>query len=95
MPDQDRIDLIEKATVIINDSKLSDADKQLLTGRVPFIADTMLSMFVEVCEEDPFGIDGIVKSLKKKLEAQGNLGKLHEVMLQEKREIEEHMLAGA
>ena len=54
----------------------------------------MLQMFVEVCQEDPFSIDAIVKSLKKKLDSQGNLKKIHEVVKQERQEIEEALAAG-
>ena len=54
----------------------------------------MLRMFVEVCKEDPFGVDAIVKSLKKKLDAQGNLKKIHEIVKQERRDIEELLAAG-
>ena len=70
-------------------------DKKLLIGRVPFVADIMLEMFVQVCEEDPFGVDMIVKSLKKKLDAQGNLKKIHEIVKQERMEVEELIAAHA
>ena len=94
MADQERIALTAKAIELVESSKLSADDKKLIEGRIPFIADVMLKMFVEVCEEDPFGIDAIVKGLKKKLEAQGNLGKIHEIIKQDKREIEELLAAG-
>ena len=93
MADTARIDLTVKAIALVETSHLSTEDKKLIAGRIPFIADVMLSMFVEVCEADPFGIDAIVKGLKKKLEAQGNLGKLHEIVKQERREIEELLAA--
>ena len=85
----DRKTLLDKATSLITNSHAEDADKKLLLGRVPFVADAILQMFVEVCEEDPFGVDTMVKSLKKKLDAQGNLAKLHEIIKQERREIED------
>ncbi len=94
MPDQERTTLVEKATTIIAESHLTAEDKKLLTGRVPFMAEMMLQMFVQVCEEDPFSVDAIVKNLKKKLEAQGNLVKLHEIIKQERREVEDLILAG-
>jgi membrane glycosyltransferase len=47
------------------------------------------STIVDVCEEDPFSVDAIVKSMQKKLEAQGNLKKIHEIVKQERRELEE------
>ena len=94
MVNADRIDLVAKAIVIIEGSHLSIEDKKLIEGRVPFIADMMLRMFVEICDEDPFGIDAIVKGLKKKLEAQGNLEKLHEIVKQERREVEELLVGG-
>jgi hypothetical protein len=34
-------------------------------------------------------VDAIVKSMQKKLEAQGNLKKIHEIVHQEQRELEE------
>ena len=89
MTDQERAKLVEKSSIIIQDSHLTLADKKLLIGRVPFVADIMLEMFVQVCEEDPFGVDMIVKSLKKKLDAQGNLKKIHEIVKQERIEVEE------
>lgn len=95
MVDQEHTILIEKATTIVTGSHLPVADKKLLIGRIPFIAGMMLQMFVEVCEEDPFGVDAIVKSLKKKLETQGNLGKIHEVIKQEQRELEDLIALGA
>ena len=94
MADTARIDLTVKAIELVESSHLSREDKKLIEGRIPFIADVMLSMFVEVCEEDPFGIDAIVKGLKKKLEAQGNLGKIHEIVKQERREIEDLIASG-
>lgn len=94
MVDQERETLVEKTKTIIEGSHLSNADKKLLDGRVPFIADVMLKMFVEVCEEDPFSIEGIVKNFKKKLDAQGNLSKLHEIIKQERGEVEDLILAG-
>ena len=89
MPDQSRNELTAKATALVEQSHLSPADKKLLAGRIPFVADMMLQMFVSVCEEDPFSIDVIVKSMQKKLEAQGNLKKIHEIVKQERREFEE------
>ncbi len=95
MTDQERIKLVEKASFIIQESHLTPADKKLLIGRVPFVADVMLEMFVQVCEEDPFGVDMIVKSLKKKLDAQGNLKKIHEIVKQERMEVEDLIAAHA
>jgi len=94
MTDQDHSSLVEKATAIVAESRLPVDDKKLLVGRIPFVADVMLQMFVEVCQEDPFSIDAIVKSLKKKLDSQGNLKKIHEVVKQERQEIEEALAAG-
>lgn len=89
MPDQSRKELIEKAVTIVGESHLSAPEKKILSGRIPYIADVMLQMFIQVCNEDPFSIDAIVKNLQKKLEAQGNLKKLHEIVKQERREFEE------
>ena len=95
MTDQERVKLVEKTSIIIEESHLTPADKKLLIGRVPFVADVILEMFVQVCEEDPFGVDMIVKSLKKKLDAQGNLKKIHEIVKQELMEVEELIAAHA
>lgn len=94
MVDSERTSLVEKATAIVEESRLSAADKKLLIGRIPFVADIMLQMFVQVCQEDPFGVDAVVKSLKKKLDAQGNLKKIHELVKRERREVEELLAAG-
>lgn len=93
MVDSSRTTLVEKAKAIIHGSHLSSKDKAMLEGRVPYVADMMLTMFVQVCEEDPFGIDTVVKSLKSKLEAQGNLKRLHEIVKQERREVEDALVA--
>ena len=93
MVDSNRTELVEKAKAIIHGSHLSAKDKALLEGRIPFVADMMLSMFVQVCDEDPFGVDAIVKNMKAKLEAQGNLKRIHEIVKQERREIEDSLAA--
>lgn len=92
MPDQSRTTLVEKSIALVEESHLSPADKKMLEGRLPFAADIMLQMFVDVCEEDPFSVDAIVKSMQKKLEAQGNLKKIHEIVKQERRELEEALV---
>lgn len=94
MTDSSHSVLVNKAVSIVLQSRLSPADKKLLEGRVPFVAEAMLQMFVQVCEEDPFSIDVIVQGLKKKLDAQGNLKKIHEVVKQERREIEDMLAVG-
>jgi len=94
MVDIEHTSLVAKATAIVEGSHLSAADKKLLLGRIPFVADMMLQMFVQVCQEDPFGADAVVKSLKKKLDAQGNLKKIHEIVKQERREVDELLAAG-
>ena len=94
MTDSSHSVLVNKAVSIVLQSHLSSADKKLLEGRVPFVAESMLQMFVQVCEEDPFSVDAIVQSLKKKLDAQGNLKKIHEVVKQERREIEDMLAVG-
>ncbi len=91
MVEENRTVLVEKAKAIIHASHLPAKDKALLEGRIPFVADMMLSMFVQVCEEDPFGVEAIVKSMKAKLEAQGNLKRIHEIVKQERREIEDSL----
>ena len=94
MTDSEHTNLVESAKEIIAQSRVSPADKKLLLGRIPFVADVMLKMFVQVCQEDTFGADTIVKSLKKKLDAQGNLKKIHEIVKQERRDIEELLVMG-
>ena len=83
--------LVEKARQIIEESSLPKGDKELLEGRMPYVADSMLEMFVSLCEENPFGIDLMVKNMKLKLDAQGNLKKIHEIVNQEKREVEDDL----
>lgn len=90
MADQEHQVLVDKANNIVAGSHISDSDKALLSGRIPYISLSMLEMFVQVCEDDPFGIDAVVKSLKKKLDSQGNLAKLHQVIQQERIEAEQH-----
>lgn len=89
MHEQSRKELTEKAMAIVEESHISAADKKVLAGRIPFVADVMLQMFIQVCEEDPFSVDAVVKSMQKKLDAQGNLKSLHEIVKQECRELEE------
>jgi hypothetical protein len=91
MTDSKRSELISKAQVIVRDSHIPSGDKELLEGRIPYIAESMLEMFVSVCDEDPFSVDAIVKSLKAKIDAQGNLQRLHEIVKQERREVEERL----
>ncbi len=81
--------LLETAKNYVTESMLTDEDKQLLLGRIPFIATPVLQMFVSVCNEDPFGASRMVENLKKKLEAQGNLRRLNEIMKREREEVEE------
>lgn len=94
MADNEHGVLVEKVKAIVEASQLSPADKTLLKGRVPFVADVMLTTFINVCEEDPFSVEAIVRNMKKKLEAQGNLVKLHEIIKQEQKEVEDLILAG-
>jgi hypothetical protein len=93
MVDSERTALVEKAQAIVEHSSLNPDEKTLLLGRIPFAADVMLQMFVQVCEEDVSNINMVVRSLKRKLEAQGNLQKLHEIVKQERREIDELVMA--
>lgn len=92
MPEQSRKELTEKATAIVEQSHISSADKKILSDRIPFVADVMLQMFIQVCEEDPFSVDAIVVNMKKKLDAQGNLKRLHEIVKQECRELDEALV---
>jgi hypothetical protein len=89
MPERSRKELTEKSIAIVEQSHISAADKKILSDRIPFVADVMLQMFIQVCEEDPFSVDAIVVNMKKKLDAQGNLKRLHEIVKQECRELEE------
>lgn len=92
MSDSNRNALIEHAKSIIHDSHISDSEKVLLEGRIPFVSEVMLDMFVKLCDEDPFSVDAIVKNLNKKLEAQGNLKRLHEIIKQEREEAEDALV---
>lgn len=83
--------LVEKARKIIDASSLSKGDKELLGGRMPYVAEPMIEMFVSLCEENPFGIDLVVKNMKLKLDAQGNLSKIHQIVNQENREVEDDL----
>lgn len=95
MADQSQTEYIERSTAIVESSHLSAEDKKMLLGRIPFVAKSILEMFVQVCEEDPFGVDAVVKNLKKKLDAQGNLKTIHEIVRQESKDIEELLNAHA
>jgi hypothetical protein len=94
MSDINHHQLTEEARTIIRSSHIPEADKQILEGRVAFVALPVLSMFVELCKEDPFSTESIVKSLKQKLDAQGNLRRIHEIVKQERMEIEQSFALG-
>ena len=66
MDDIEHGNLIEKSNLIIDSSRLSAEDKILLKGRIQFVTSAMLQTFVEVCEEDPFSVEAVVKNMKKK-----------------------------
>jgi hypothetical protein len=87
-----RDELVVRAIEFVNSSHLKPGDKKLIVGRVPFVSESVLRMFVAVCEENPFGIDVFVKSLRAKLEASGNLKKLHEVLVREAEEVERDLV---
>lgn len=95
MPPTTRDSYRERALAIVAASHLSAADKKLLSDRIPFIAESMLTTFVDLCESDPFGVDAIVRNMKKKLDAQGNLRRIHEIVKQESHDIEELLNAHA
>lgn len=90
----DHATFVEKARAIVEGSHLSRGDKEILLGRLPYVADVVLKMFIEVCKEDLFSIEAVVRSLKKKLDAQGNLQKLHEIVRAEREEVEELLANG-
>ncbi|GEM_PF-2517257 len=94
MPPEQRDLLIKKATAFVEESQLSPSEKKLLEGRIPLTPPAVLTMFVQVCEEDPFAINAVLKSLQKKLETQGNLVRLHEIIRQERREVEDALVSG-
>lgn len=79
--------LIVKARHVVRHSHLSDADKQLMFERIPFLDLGMLALFIESAEENPFALDAIVSSMKKKLDARGNLHRLHEILESEAAEV--------
>ncbi len=79
--------LIVKARHIVRHSYLSNEDKQLMFERIPYLDSGMLSLFIMSAEENPFAVDAIAKSMKKKLDARGNLQNLHSVLVEEEKEI--------
>jgi hypothetical protein len=79
--------LIVKARHIIRHSHLSDVDKQLMFERLPYLDAGMLALFIQSAEENPFAIDAIAKSMKRKLDTRGNLHHLHQVLEEEAKEI--------
>lgn len=85
----DRKVLVERATNIVVGSHLSPADKKILLCRLPYVQDMVLSMFVELCAEEPFSIESLVRNLKMKIDAMGNLGKLHALIERDRREVDE------
>lgn len=80
--------LIVKARHVVRHSHLSDVDKQLMFERIPYLDLGMLALFIESAEENPFALDAIVSSMKKKLDARGNLHRLHEILENEAKDIE-------
>lgn len=83
----DHKELIERAIAIIGAAHLSEKDKELLLGRIPYVPLSVLQMFVQICEDDPFSIDPIIVNLKKKIDASGNLQKIHALVEQERKDI--------
>lgn len=83
--------LVAKATEIVDASSISSDDKKLLNDRIPYCETSILAMFVEVCDQDPFSVDFIVQNLKKKLDAGGNLSKIHAIVKEEKEEFERRL----
>lgn len=55
--------------------------------RLPYLDAGMLALFIQSAEENPFAIDAIAKSMKKKLDTRGNLHHLHQVLEEEAKEI--------
>ena len=84
--------LLARAKVIIDSSGLADSDKQLILDRLPFTGLPMIETFVLIGEEDPFSVDYLVKNLKVKLDAQGNLSKIDEIIKVERVELEEMLV---
>lgn len=80
--------LLAKARHIIRHSHLNDVDKQLMYERLPYLDSGMLDLFIQSAAENPFAIDAIAKSMKKKLDTRGNLQNLHQVLEVELKEIE-------
>ena len=87
--DSDHQKLVTRAQGIVESSHLAANDKQLLIGRLPFVSSMVLGMFVQISEEDPFSVETLVKNLKAKIDAQGNLQKIHEIVKHEREEFED------
>lgn len=89
----DHEDIVGRARALIDASSLRNEDKSLLLGRIPYVDPAILKMFLQVAESDPFLVDMLVKNLKKKLDAQGNLTKLSKIISQERVEFDERFAA--
>lgn len=87
IPESERTALEEKAVNIIEESLVPQEDKDLLLERVPYVADNILTTFIEACEENPFWIDGMVDNFKRKLDARGDMKKLREIIEEERDEV--------
>lgn len=87
--DSDHQKLVVRVQEIVEASHLQADEKKLLIGRLPFVSSMVLGMFVQICEEDPFSIEMLVKNLKAKIDAQGNLKKIHEIVKHEREEFAE------
>jgi hypothetical protein len=83
--------LAAKAIEIVEASSIPAGDKKLLHDRIPYCETNILAMFVEVCDQDPFSVDFIVDNLKKKLDAGGNLSKIHAIVKEEREEFERRL----
>jgi hypothetical protein len=79
---------LAKAQTIIDKSLLSKSDKEMISVRMTLVPLELIESFIVSCEKDPSFLFEVVKNLKAKIDAGDDLNKLHEIMKQERIEVE-------
>ena len=85
--DNPKLPLIEKAKHIVDESTLSPQDKKLINERVPYAPFALLQIFLETCTGNQLSLDVLVRSLKRKLMAGDDPIKLHQIIVEERKEL--------
>jgi hypothetical protein len=93
--DNPKLPLIEKAKSIVEESSLSAEDKKLITERLPYAPTVLLQIFIDSCNGDQDALDILARSLKRKLMAGDDPIKLHQMIVEEKKELRKFILAHA